>query len=177
MRLQWIALVCVRKDDSKTAQPPPQLVADSLRQVAWTNGEVDAPHGKLKQDLPILHWAFGVGCDFSGFFVEMLGMLRALQDRLPRFWADFGDCSPKMFGLLAQQVLSLFHGQRNCLCRRPLRGQGHTKLCFAMLPWPQYAFGGPTTHNIVCFSAVVALTCLLGTKGHIELCLMLPWGP
>uniref|UniRef100_A0A7S4GIR9 Glycosyl transferase family 1 domain-containing protein n=1 Tax=Eutreptiella gymnastica TaxID=73025 RepID=A0A7S4GIR9_9EUGL len=91
------------QDDSKTAQPPPQLVADSLRQVAWTNGEVDAPHGKLKQDLPILHWAFGVGCDFSGFFVEMLGMLRALQDRLPRFWADFGDCSPKMFGLLAQQ--------------------------------------------------------------------------
>lgn len=48
-------------------------------------------------------WKLPVGCDFSGFFLEVLGYLVALEGKVPNLGLDMGTCSEEMFGLLAPQ--------------------------------------------------------------------------
>ncbi|KAK3235770.1 hypothetical protein CYMTET_54035 [Cymbomonas tetramitiformis] len=48
-------------------------------------------------------WKLPVGCDFSGFFLEVLGYLVALEGKVPNLGVDMGTCSEEMFGMLAPQ--------------------------------------------------------------------------
>jgi hypothetical protein len=43
-----------------------------------------------------LWWKTPVGCDFSGFFVELLGYIVELEKRVPSFHLDTGRCSADM---------------------------------------------------------------------------------
>eukprot|EP00040_Diaphanoeca_grandis_P014888 m.75636 g.75636 ORF g.75636 m.75636 type:complete len:489 (-) comp24809_c0_seq2:64-1530(-) len=47
-------------------------------------------------------WRLPVGCDFSGFFVEVLSVLPALAQKLPAnsLFFDMGECGSKMFNAL-----------------------------------------------------------------------------
>eukprot|EP00038_Savillea_parva_P005019 m.146052 g.146052 ORF g.146052 m.146052 type:complete len:563 (-) comp11640_c0_seq2:106-1794(-) len=45
-------------------------------------------------------WRLPIGCDFSGFFVEVLGLLPGLVNLLPRFYLDIGHCEAAILNAL-----------------------------------------------------------------------------
>lgn len=57
--------------------------------------DASAKHGNVS-----VVWRAAIGCDFSGFFVEVLGLLPALIAHIPRFYLDIGQCTPAMLASL-----------------------------------------------------------------------------
>eukprot|EP00240_Pyramimonas_obovata_P015252 CAMPEP_0118948510 /NCGR_PEP_ID=MMETSP1169-20130426/47967_1 /TAXON_ID=36882 /ORGANISM="Pyramimonas obovata, Strain CCMP722" /LENGTH=276 /DNA_ID=CAMNT_0006894961 /DNA_START=117 /DNA_END=944 /DNA_ORIENTATION=+ len=74
------------------APPGPVAVEESI------TDKIDTfPSANTKPKLQIpLEWKTPVGCDFSGFFVEVLGYIVALDKRTPAFHLDIGQCSEDM---------------------------------------------------------------------------------
>ena len=79
-------------------------VACTLTALAGAGGvqtmEVSADGGTVTNERHrSLLWRLPVGCDFSGFFVELLGYLGALDARF-RLAVDVGECTEEMFAKL-----------------------------------------------------------------------------
>lgn len=51
----------------------------------------------------IIHWVLPVGCDFSGFFVEMLGFIVSLSGKVDNILVEVGDCSPSTLSHLSNE--------------------------------------------------------------------------
>ena len=68
---------------------------------------VRGSRGDLK--LPPIVWAAPIGCDFSGFFVEVLSYMIGLADAVPprRIFFKLGDCSEAFLSSLGEKEASI----------------------------------------------------------------------
>eukprot|EP00959_Pyramimonas_sp_CCMP1952_P417471 8746419-Pyramimonas_sp.AAC.2 len=126
---------------------------DSLHTVAVQPDRISVKDSSLaKQDtfpsaahkptlqLP-LEWKTPVGCDFSGFFVEVLGYIVALEARAPAFRLDVGRCTEAMLekvGLKEREVLRRLQSKKHEVESVALE---QTVLVQHMWPRDYHAFG------------------------------------
>lgn len=109
--------------------PPPQDLPVRLppQQDRMTQHNNSAGAQKLWHQVVAMHgevavvWRAAVGCDFSGFFIEVLGLLPALVSHIPSFYLDIGECRPGMLEALdknEREVLQKLQGRSHNIIDR-----------------------------------------------------------
>lgn len=90
----------------------------------------------IQQNRPFIVWRVPIGCDYSGFFVEVLNFLMGLDDIIKSedelLHLDIGICSPKFLNTLAPREAKLIRKYQSNYIKRYTANQ---KSPPAMIDW------------------------------------------